>query len=126
MNRRTRSMIGTIALAFIVAGAMATAATAQDQAAKVADGPKILVETDKVRVFELTYKPGVRNENSVSTAIRVVRALKGGTVERTYSDGKRETIVWKTGEVKILQPGPAFTNENVGNADVELYVVLVK
>jgi len=105
---------------------MATAATAQGQAAKVADGPKILVENDKVRVFELTYKPGVKNENSVSTAIRVVRALKGGTVERTYSDGKKETIVWKTGEVKILQPGPAFTNENVGNSDVELYVVLVK
>jgi hypothetical protein len=84
------------------------------------------MENEKVRVFELTYKPGVKNENAASTTIRVVRALQGGTVERTYPDGKKETLVWKTGEVRILEPGPAFTNVNVGTSDVQFYIVLVR
>jgi hypothetical protein len=126
MNKTISSVIRVMVLAFIMTGAMTNPAAAQDNAAKAADGPKILMENEKVRVLELTYKPGVKNENAISTTIRVVRALKGGTVERTYSDGKKETLVWKTGEVRILEPGPAFTNENVGTSDVQFYIVLVK
>lgn len=54
---------------------------------------------------------------------RVVRALKGGTVLRTYADGKTEKSEWKTGEVQIQEPGPQYTARNVGKTEVVLYVV---
>ncbi len=126
MKISTGSITRVLVLASILTGGMTSVATAQGNLPKATDAPKILMENEKVRVFELTYKPGLKNENAISTTIRVVRALKGGTVERTYADGKKETIAWQTGEVRVLQPGPAFTNVNVGNSDVELYIVLVK
>jgi hypothetical protein len=112
--------------AFILAGGLANSAMAQDKAAKPADARKILVENDKVQVTVAAYKPGVRNDVPQSSKMRVARALKGGTMERTYADGKKEKIVWKTGDVRILEPGPAFTNVNIGKTDVELYTVVLK
>jgi len=126
MMNKAISTIRVLGVAFTLAGAMTNPAAAQDNAVKAAAVPKILLENEKVRVFELTYKPGVKNENATSTASRVVRALQGGTVERTYADGKKETLVWKTGEVWFLEPGPAFTNVNVGMSDVQFDIVLVK
>ena len=38
---------------------------------------------------------------SLVTASLAVRALAGGTLQRTYADGKKEKVVYKTGEVKI-------------------------
>ena len=57
---------------------------------------------------------------------RVVRVLKGGTVLRTYADGKTEKSEWKTGEVQIQEPGPQYTARNVGKTEVVLYVVRLK
>jgi hypothetical protein len=57
---------------------------------------------------------------------RVVRALKGGTLMRTYADGKTEKVQWKTGEVKWLGPDPVFATKNVGKTEIVLYVVEVK
>lgn len=52
--------------------------------------------------------------------------LKGGTVLRTYADGKTEKSEWKTGEVQIQEPGPQYTARNVGKTEVVLYVVRLK
>ena len=87
---------------------------------------KVLAENDKVRVFETTYAPGAQNTSVPSSSMRVVRALTGGTLERTHADGKKETVTYKTGEVRINQPGPGYTTRNVGKNAVRLYVVQVK
>ncbi len=126
MKKLIGFVVGIMVPAFIMAGGVANSAGAQDKAAKSADARKTLVENDKVQVTLATYKPGVRNEVPQSSKMRVVRALKGGTMERTYADGKKEKIVWKTGDVKILESGPAFTNVNVGKTDVQLYTVVLK
>jgi hypothetical protein len=55
-----------------------------------------------------------------------VRALKGGTLMRTYADGKTEKVQWKTGEVKWLGPDPVFATKNVGKTEIVLYVVELK
>ena len=86
----------------------------------------MLLENDKVRAFEFTQKPGQENTSIVSTKYRIVRALKGGTIERTYADGKKETVVFKTGEVKMNEPSPAYTSKNIGKTELHLYVVLLK
>jgi hypothetical protein len=86
---------------------------------------KLIVENAKVAATETSYAPGA--ESSTSRAeIRVVRALSGGTLQRTYADGKKEQVVYKTGDVRINEPGPAYTTKNVGKTEVRLYVVRLK
>ncbi len=85
----------------------------------------ILAEDDKFQVFEIRQKPGEVNMPSTA-GTRVIRALSGGTLLRTYADGKIEKSDWKTGEVQIQGPGPQYTVTNVGDTEVVLYVVRPK
>jgi len=45
---------------------------------------------------------------------------------RSYADGKKERVVYKTGQVRINEPGPAYTTKNIGKTAVKLYVVRLK
>jgi len=87
---------------------------------------KVLAENDKVRVTETTYAPGAENKTVSRTQLRVVRALKGGTLERTYDDGKKEKVSYKAGQVRINEPGPNYVTRNTGKSEVKLYVVTIK
>src|SRR5882672_10624168 len=91
-------------LAFVLSGLMANAALAQDKAKADKGTPKVAIkvitENDKVRVYEATYAPGAENTAVASSTLRVVRGMKGGTLERRYADGKKETVVWKPGMVQ--------------------------
>ncbi len=126
--------MGLLVAAFMVAGLAAQPGMAQEKAkaakaAKAEKGKatlKQLLDNDKVRVFEVTYKPGDENVSSPSSSFRVVRALKGGTLQRTFADGKIDKSEWKTGEVRIPAPSGQYTAKNVGKTDVVLYVVLLK
>ena len=116
------------AAALVFSGLMAGGAIAQgkkaDQGAPKAV-IKVIAENPKVTATETTYAPGA--ESSTSRAeIRVVRALSGGTLQRTYADGKKEQVVYKTGAVRINEPGPAYTTKNIGKTEVKLYVVRLK
>ncbi|MBI2509105.1 MAG: hypothetical protein HYV99_03770 [Betaproteobacteria bacterium] len=86
---------------------------------------KVLHEDDKVRVVEATFRPGDEGSN-VARPFHVVRALKGGTLMRTYADGKTEKSEYKTGEVKVLQASTPYIPKNVGKSNVVLYVVVLK
>ena len=124
------SVIGGMLIpALIVAGAFATSAMAQDKAAKAEKGKPVmtvLAENEKVKVWELSYKPGDTNASPPASATRVIRVLKGGEQLWTFEDGKTQKNVYKTGEVRVLGPGPKFTSKNVGKTDILLYVVMVK
>lgn len=119
--------------ALLLAGAVVDPAIAQEKKAekkadKAAAGKatiKKLGENDSVRAFEVVFKPGDEGQN-VERPARVVRALKGGTIERTYADGKKEKTVYKDGEVKVFGPDKPFVPKNVGKSDVHLYVVQIK
>ena len=87
---------------------------------------KVLIENDKVRAYETTLAPGAENKAVPSSATRVLRVLSGGTLERTHADGKKEKVEYKTGEVRILNPSPAYTAKNIGKTEVKLYIVQVK
>ena len=119
--KKMTGLVASIAVpAFLIAGAMASSAMAADPTVKV------LVENDKVRVTETTFKPGDENKAVNATKPRVLRILKGGTVERTYADGKKEKIVYKTGDVRYLEPGPGYAAKNVGKTTYMVYAVQVK
>ena len=106
----------------------ASTALAQDKAEKKA--PQVSVhqisENDKVKVYEVTFKPGAENKAIATSSMRVVRAIRGGQLERTYADGKTEMLTWKPGQTRVVQPGPAYSTRNVGKSVVVLYVVQLK
>jgi mannose-6-phosphate isomerase-like protein (cupin superfamily) len=120
MNKFIRFVAGIVIPASLLAGGISSSAMAADATVKV------LLENDKVRVTEATYKPGDVNTAINATKPRVFRILKGGTIERTYADGKQEKIVFKTGEVKYVEPGPGYTAKNVGKTTYMVYTVQVK
>jgi hypothetical protein len=95
--------------------------------AKAATGKgttKTLVENDKVLVQEVRYKPGEASDMRERNA-RVTRALSDGTMERVYADGKKETVHWKSGDVKYF-PKETFQNKNVGKTEMVLFVTTLK
>lgn len=109
----------TATSASVLAQEKAAAAT-PDQATRTT-----LVEDDKVQVSESHLQPGESSRPNTEV-YRVIRALQGGTLLRTYADGRTEESVWKTGEVQIQLPAPPYTVKNVGNTEVVLYIVRLK
>ena len=127
MRRLITASLGAAAL--VLSGLTPDAAIAQDKkAAKAAPSVviKVLSENDKVRVYEATYAPGAENTSVASSTMRVVRGLKGGTLERRYADGKKETVEWKAGMVQVVPISGAYTTKNVGKTEIHLYVVQLK
>jgi mannose-6-phosphate isomerase-like protein (cupin superfamily) len=85
----------------------------------------LLLENDAVRVLEARIPAGAESAN-IPRPYRIGRALQGATIQRTYADGKTETTIWKTGDVKELGPDRQFKPKNIGKTDFLIYVVEVK
>jgi quercetin dioxygenase-like cupin family protein len=137
MNHLLRLIASLVVPAFMLAGVAANPALAQDRAKDAKAAPaakaekgkptiKVLHENAKVKVYEVTYKPGDANTTIASTTTRVIRVLSGATTQWTFADGKKETKVRKTGDVFIAEPGPAYTNTNTGKTVYKIYVVQLK
>ena len=128
MKRLIRLFVSMLVPALILAFATATPAMKHEDKAKAGAAKlTVLAESDKVRVFEVQYKPGDENKAVPSSATRVGRAIKGRTLMRTYADGKTQNVEWKTGEVRIVEPDKtSYTANNTGKSDVHLYVVVLK
>lgn len=126
MKKFAAVLAGLLVPALLLAGAVLNPVMAQEKKAKATVTQKVLMENDKLKAYEVRFKPGAENTSVPSSSSRVVRALKGGTLERTYADGKKEKVIYKTGQVRLNEPGPAFTTRNVGKADIVLYIVQVK
>jgi hypothetical protein len=129
--------MGLLVSAFMLAGVVASPAMAQDKAKDTKAAPaakaekgkptiKVLLENAKVKVYEVTYKPGDANTAIATTTTRVVRALTAATTQWTFADGKKETKVRKAGDVWMAEPGPAYTNTNIGKTVFKIYVVQLK
>ena len=114
--------------AFILAGAIAMPAMAQDKKVdKKAPvrAQKVMIDNDRVRVSESVFKPGEENP-MVERGYRVTRVLKGSTsVVRTHSNGKTEKIEWKEGGV-YESPADNASTKNIGKSEVVIYTVVLK
>ena len=96
-----------------------------DKAAARMAATKELKNDDKVRVLDVTFKPG-DEAPSVARPARVIIYVKGGTLQRTYPDGKKESTTYKDGEVQYFGATPPYAVKNVGKTTVHLYSVAVK
>ncbi|KIG11150.1 hypothetical protein BurMR1_1810 [Burkholderia sp. MR1] len=86
---------------------------------------KVYVDNERVRVAELTFKPGAESAN-MARPFRVSRAIKGGRYVRIYADGRREEGQYETGEVKVLEASSPYVLKNVGDDDLILFLVYIK
>ena len=137
MKLATRNCLGICAIALASISLVAVPASAQDKKAaapaaeKKADAKaapegttKVILDNDKYRVVETTFKPGHGSKVQERPA-RITRALTDGTMERMYPDGKTEKVEWKAGQVRYF-PKEQFGNRNVGKADMVFYIVAAK
>jgi len=123
MDRKAH-LLGS-AFAALALALAAPAFSADDAKPKATAVPKVILENDKVKVIETTWKPGAITE-SVARGPRVARALQGGTLTRIYPDGKTEKITYKTGEVKWVDATPPYALKNEGKSPMTLYTVYPK
>ena len=124
MRTPAAALLGLLIPAFLAAGIAVNPAIAQDKAPSVK--MKVLVDDDKVKVYEATYAPGAENKGVAASSLRIVRALTSGTLELTYADGKKEKRPWKAGQVREVKAGPAYTTKNISKSELKLYVVQLK
>lgn len=114
--------------ALLIPGLFANIATAQDrpQTAKPGFSTTMLLDNEKVRVFEATWKPGSESPSGKRPP-RVVRVTTGGTLSYVYADGRIERITKKTGEVYFVDADPvAFAVKNESDAEVVLMNIVLK
>jgi hypothetical protein len=128
MKKSSSLLAALLVPAFAIALASAAPALAQDSK-PAASAPKTgtvtikeIDKNDKFRVYEAISHPGDMSPSALRSA-RVVHAIKGGTLERTFADGKKETVQWKTGDTKIISETQPYSVKNVGKTTVHLLVV---
>jgi hypothetical protein len=93
---------------------------AADKAKERAPSIKVLLDNDKVRVTENTFKPGDVSRNQ--RPARTTYYLKGGTMERTSLDGKKTRNERKAGTAAWLEADSDVVT-NVGKTTVTLISV---
>jgi len=131
MGKSSRYFAGLLTVAFLIVGvtgdpAMAQGKTKKEVNVNKASVPtKVLFDDDRVRVQEVTFKAGDQGPN-VARPFRVIRVLKGGTIQRTHPDGTTDNVLYKTGEVKVYEADKPFVPKNIGTSDIVFYVVALK
>jgi hypothetical protein len=118
---------------FLLAGGAANPVMAQEKKVETsvqkAVAGEVMVkeieQNDKLRVYEATFKPGDVLK-SAKRPMQVIHVIKGGTLERTYTDGTKETVQWKTGDTRIISEERPFGVKNIGKGVVHLLVIASK
>ena len=126
MKTSAHYFVAFLVSVFMLAGVVASPAMAQGEAR--AEGLKStanrLFRDNRVRVTEVTYKPGAEGK-SRKRPFRVVRALTSGTLQRIYADGRTEDVVWEAGQVRVFEKDKEpFGTKNVGTSDLVLFLVV--
>ena len=78
-----------------------------------------------VRVQEVRFQPGDVGK-TIARPPRVIRVLQGGTIRRTYPDGRFDDVQYKTGETRIYGADPVFGIRNVGKTEIVFFVVAIR
>jgi quercetin dioxygenase-like cupin family protein/uncharacterized damage-inducible protein DinB len=93
------------------------ALAAQDAVAVAPSIYKVLLDDERVRVMEMTFKPGA--EMGPHTHLEsVVHCTSAGKLRVTYADGKVEELDLKVGQTLRMPADPAHSTKNVGRTTV--------
>lgn len=126
MNTFKNVFLSLTVSAFLLGGINSNLASAQGNTkAKSKYDVKELLENAKVHVVEVKWAPGGES-TSVARPYRVLKTIKGGTLQRIYPDGKKEVVEYKTGQVATVDATEPYLIKNIGKTDVVLFVVFLK
>jgi hypothetical protein len=117
-------MNNTIKIAAACASAFTLSLALSGAVRADAVAPKTLVENEKVLVAESILKPGDTAPSGTRVG-QVFYYVQGGSVEVTYSDGKKETFQRKTGTARIVTKASASAM-NVGKTTIHVVSVTLK
>lgn len=86
---------------------------------------KTVFENDKIQVGDNVLKPGEQSPSQDRSG-RVLYYISGGTLERTFADGTKETIVRKTGQSMMNTEKRLYAVENTGKTTVHVITIKLK
>ena len=113
-----------VALTMTLMAALAAPLRAQDPVRVGPDIYKCTFENDRVRVCEVTFKPGAKIATH-SHPNHLVYSLTGGKLLVTGPDGKATESVSKAGDV-TWSPATTHSGSNPGPTEVKVLVVELK
>ncbi|MDE3091685.1 MAG: cupin domain-containing protein [Chloroflexota bacterium] len=95
-----------------------------DPAKVAANVYKLIMENDRVRVFDVRFKPG---EKAVMHGHpdHLIYVVADGTLKLSLPDGKSQEVSLKAGQTLWMGAGPHAT-ENVGKSEAHNLVVELK
>ena len=86
---------------------------------------KTVFENEKVVVTDNVLKPGDESPSIVRGG-RVLYYISGGTLERTFADGTKETVTRKTGQALMNSQMKPYAVTNTGKTTVRVVTIMVK
>jgi len=102
---------------------LSVSAFAQDKAKSTSGYTRVtLSEGSGFEVYTTSFPPGAISPMS-KRPIRVIYVLAGGSMERTYADGRKVNVIYKTGETKIINDDVAYELKNTSNSTIKLYCI---
>src|SRR5215211_2632866 len=114
----------TLLMTFMLMLGCASELHAQDAALVNPKTITVKVDNPRVRVFEATLEPGVK-ENPHSHPSSIVYVLTGGTVRNHLPDGTTSEATYTAGQTVYRDP-VAHWAENIGKTTIRLVVVELK
>ena len=118
---RDRKYISSLIAVFALG---ASSAAAQDPAKVATNIYKCTLDNERVRVCEVTFKPGAKIPVH-SHPDHVVYVVGGGKLTITGADGKAQDVPLKSGQALWL-PAQSHSAVNSGKTEVKLAVVELK
>ena len=113
-----RLLAGVCLLGFVVL------VSAQDLAKTAPKQTKVTLDNDRVRVIEITLKPGEKT-GMHSHPPHVLYFATGGKLRTSFSDGKSTETEVKPGATQWVEP-VTHNNENIGTTECHSILVEVK
>ena len=114
----------SLAACALAAFGVASSAIAQDPATVGPQVYKQVLDNERVRVFEVTFKPGAKIDTH-SHPDHVAYVIGGGKLEITGKDGKTDKFDLKKGQAVFL-PAQSHSARNTGKSTTKLVVVEIK
>ena len=95
-----------------------------DPAIAAADVYKLVLENDRVRVFDVKFKPGQKAAMHRHPD-HIVHVLTPYTLDLKLADGKSQEVALKAGQVIFMGAGP-HAAQNIGKTEGHALVIELK
>lgn len=86
---------------------------------------KTVFENDKITVVDNVLKPGEESPSQDRAGL-ILYYISGGTVERTFADGKKEIVTRKTGQALMNPEKRPYAVTNTGSTTLRVITIKMK